>query len=106
MEPQHPKPLPPPSWAARTVLEGAWITHESISRLHPHALLHWPPRAVADVRPVEISISVVDRLVPDRWVRSEPSVQVEGGAYPLTQVGELLRALTDVSALVGAPTAP
>jgi hypothetical protein len=94
-------PPPPPPWATRTVAEDGWITHETVSQVHPQAMLHWPPREQGDIRPVEISISVVDRWAAGRWVRSEPTVQVEGGAYPLAQVAERLRALGDVARLSG-----
>lgn len=99
MENSHATPPIPPSWATRTVAEDDWITHETVSQLHPQAMIHWPPLEPGDVRAVEVSISVVDRWTAGRWVRSEPTVQVEGGDYPLAQVAELLRALNDVTTM-------
>jgi hypothetical protein len=89
---------PPPPWATRSVAEDAGITHETVSSVHPRALSTWPPQDRTQ-RAVEVSISVVDQFRGDRWVRSGPTVQVEGGAYPLSQVAELIRALLDVSGL-------
>lgn len=95
------QPLPPPPWATSTVMEDEWITHETVSQVQPQAMSQWPPRAPDDVQPVQISISVVDQWIGGRWTRSEPTVQVEGGAYPLPQVAELLRALGDLTRLGG-----
>jgi hypothetical protein len=101
----HPTPLQPPPWATRTVAEDEWITHETVSTVHPRALIHWPPIEPSDVQPVQVSVSVVDRWMGGRWVRSEPTVQVEAGAYPLSEVAELLRALGDLARLSGYPPA-
>ena len=94
-------PLEPPSWATSTVTEDEWITHETVSTVQPRAMIHWPPLGPGDVQPVQVSISVVDRWMGDRWVRSDPTIQVEGGAYPLAEVAELLRAVGDMAKLSG-----
>jgi hypothetical protein len=93
------QPPPPPKWATRSTVEDGGITHETVSAVHPRAIGEWPPND-APQRPVEISLSVVDRLSNDRWVRTGPTVQVEGGAYPAGEIPELVRALLDVSSLL------
>ena len=95
-------PLPPPAWAASSIAEDRFITHETISAVEPRAVVEWPPIERDDVQPVQVSLSVVDRFVGGRWIRGEPTVQVEGGAYPLDEVVELLRALLDVTRLTRA----
>lgn len=91
-------PPPAPAWARRSITEDGGITHEMVSTVRPLAAATWPPTDGTDVRPVEVSVSVVDRLTATGWVRSTPTVQVEGGSFPCTQVPTLLQALHDVLA--------
>jgi hypothetical protein len=76
-----------------------------VSHIQPRAIPEWPSTD-GPGRPIEVSISVVDRLTADHWVRGDPTVQVEGGAFHLTEIPELLRALLDVANLPTRATTP
>ena len=82
-----------PTWARRSVREDGGFTHELVSDIHPRGLgvapcTHWMVTSETDV-----SISAVDQPGPEGWVRSELTVQVEGGRFTLTEARRLRQAL-------------
>jgi hypothetical protein len=85
-------PPEPPAWATRSVAEDGAITHELVSSVHP-LVRRWTA-AGWEGRPTDISMSCTDHLVDDGWVRSSPTLQVEGGSYPAEDAEELVRALS------------
>jgi hypothetical protein len=42
--------------------------------------------------PGDVSVSVFDRPSGRRWVRTPPTIQVEGGSYTLAEARRLVRA--------------
>jgi hypothetical protein len=95
-------PPPAPAWATRSIPEDGGITHEHVHHLHPHATTTWPTPTASntDVRPTQVSVSVVDQRVGDDWERSGPTLQIEAGSYPLPAAADLARAIDDLVAWV------
>jgi len=85
----------PPRWATRSVVEDGGVTHERVSALHPLGF-GWIPEAPTDARTTDLSVSVVDRPGPDGWIRTEPTVQVEGGMFTVTEARRLRQALDEL----------
>lgn len=99
-------PVPPP-WAARSVPEDGGLTHERLSCARP-AVLRWSVAGALRI-PTEVSVSVRDTCDGGQWMRSTPTVQIEGGSYPLDAVRALRDALDDLLAHFdtdGAPARP
>jgi hypothetical protein len=93
-------PLDPPGWAARSVAEDGGVTHERLSSARP-AVLRWSGVGVLLV-PTEVSVSARDLCDGGGWMRSAPTVQIEGGSYSLDGVRALRAALDDLLTCVGA----
>jgi hypothetical protein len=83
-----------PTWAARSIPDDDGITHELVSRRRPVVRLWRSGGSVLTA--TEVSVSATDRLVDDTWIRARPTIQVEGGSYPLEAVLELRRAIDDL----------
>lgn len=97
-----PPPLAAPGWADTSVAEDGGVIHETVSPLHPTVRLRGPNGS--DLAPTDVALSVTDLLIDGRWIRTQPTDQVEGGSYSLdgarqlqSAVGALLT-LTDVEA--------
>jgi hypothetical protein len=86
----QPSPPRPPAWAARSIPEGAGVVHETISRDHP-AVRHEDGHGWV-LMPTDVSLSAIDIALDDGWVRAQPTIQLEGGSYPL----DAARALRDI----------
>ncbi|MDQ1287472.1 MAG: hypothetical protein QG622_1037 [Actinomycetota bacterium] len=97
-----PAPSTPPTWAHRSIIENGAITHETVSTCQPMMITGSPDgwRLV----PSEISLSVRDVLVDDRWVRTRPTAVIEGGIYDMNAARQLHDVLTDFLAVTGDET--
>jgi hypothetical protein len=91
----------PPRWAGNSVSEDGGVTHELVSDLHPRGF-GWIPEAPRDPRETDVSLSVIDWRGPDGWVRTEPTVQVEGGSFTIAEALRLRQALDDLLSRVDA----
>jgi hypothetical protein len=94
----------PPAWAARSVVEDGGVTHERVSRLRPRLAELGAFADSADDgldRVAEVSVSVVDRPATGRWVRTPPTIQVEGGCFSVVEARRVVRAIEELIALVG-----
>jgi hypothetical protein len=91
-------PLPPPRWARGSIVEDGGIVHETVSPLHPtikaSGVNGWD-RVATDV-----SLSATDLLIDGRWIRTSPTLQVEGGSYDLDGAHHLRDALDQLLAVV------
>jgi hypothetical protein len=84
-------PLDPPRWATRSVREDGGVTHEFLSPERP-AVRRLTGNGWVLV-PTDLSLSASDQPAGRRWLRSGPTIQVEGGSYPLDDARRLHRAL-------------
>jgi hypothetical protein len=84
-------PLAPPGWARGSVQEDGGIVHETVSPLHP--TIKAGDVNSSGLMPTDVSLSVVDQWVDGRWVRTHPTIQVEGGSYTLDGARHLHEAL-------------
>ena len=91
----------PPSWSRNSVREFGGVTHEVISDLHPQGC-GWIPEAPEELRETDVSLSVVDRRGPEGWVRTEPTVQLEGGSYTVGEARRLRQALDELLSKIDA----
>jgi hypothetical protein len=102
------RPLAPPAWARRSILEDGGTVHETISPLHPAIKAGDVNRS--ELMPTDVSLSVIDLLVDGRWTRTCPTIQVEGGSYTLDGARHLREALdrllTAADDQDASPTAP
>ena len=95
---QHPRP---PMWATRSVTEDGGITHEHVSAVHPLGF-GWIPEAPTKWHAIDVSLSVVDHRGPGGWVRTKPTVQVEGGTFTVAEARRLRQALDDLLSQIDA----
>jgi hypothetical protein len=93
-------PLAPHGWARGSILEDGGIVHETVSPLHPTIKVGGVNGSQAV--PTDVSLSVTDLLIDGRWVRTRPTVQVEGGSYDLDGARQLRDALGRLLAAVDA----
>jgi hypothetical protein len=97
--------LPRPGWACRSVVEDGGVVHEVVSPLRPTVVT--VDLNGRDLVPTEVSVSVVDERRDGRWIRAEPTVQIEAGSYSLAGARELWsildRFLQDIDQEGGAP---
>jgi hypothetical protein len=84
------------SWATLSVREDEGVTHERVAASRPAVLDPWASCAPGGLRATEVSVSVADRALDGAWVRSGPTVQVEGGSYTLDAARQLRDALDEV----------
>jgi hypothetical protein len=100
-EMSFPAPLEPPGWAKRSVVEDDGITHEMIS---PHRPLITTGDHDGWLQvPSEVSLSVQDLPVGNTWVRTRPTMVIDGGIYDLQAARQLHDILTDLLAAAGHP---
>jgi len=89
-----PRRMPPaPPWSARSVVEDGGVTHELVSPVHPLTVGDRTGPAAGATCPTDVSVSVFDRPQVRRWVRGAPTIQVEGGSYPLAEAERLVAAI-------------
>jgi hypothetical protein len=98
------RPLPPPRWASRSAAEDGGIVHETTSPIRPTGL-RWAPYGTESVV-TDVTLSATDVLINGRWMRSGPTVQVEGSSLPLDGVRQLHAALELFLAAVAAEERP
>lgn len=89
-----------PAWATHSVIEDGGVTHELVSPSHPLAWFDRQSAGPGPTCPTDVSVSVVDRPGALRWVRLPPTIQVEGGSYPLLEARRLARAIHTLVGLV------
>jgi hypothetical protein len=91
-------PVAPPGWATKTIPEDGGMVHERVSPHHPTIKVGggngW------ELMPTDVSIGVTDLLIDGRWIRTEPTVQIEGGSYSLEGARQLQAVLTTFVAAV------
>jgi hypothetical protein len=92
-----PAPLEPPAWAERSVVEDDGITHEMVSPRRP--LITTGDHDGWLQVPSEVSLSVQDIPVADTWIRTRPSLVIDGGIYDLDAARQLHDILTDLLAI-------
>jgi hypothetical protein len=102
-------PLTPPAWATSSRAEDGCFIHEKLSNHRPRITAGG--RQGREWMRTEVSVSVSDLLIDGRWIRRQPTIQVEGGSYTIDGVLELQAALADLLTLlaehdVGTTTAP
>jgi hypothetical protein len=87
---EGPLPLTPPPWAARSIREDGGVTHEVISSVQPSVR---QSRNGWTAEPTDISLSTIDQHTDAGWIRATPTIQIEGGSYPLDSVRQLRDAI-------------
>ena len=92
-EPQEP-PLEAPRWATHSVPEDGGVTHETSSRIRP-LVRRWHGHG-SYLYPTEVALSTTDLPTDGTWTRAVPSVQIEGGCYPLDGARQLRDALDEL----------
>lgn len=86
-----PAPLSAPGWADSSIVEDGGVIHETVSPLHPKVRVRGPNGS--DLAPTDVALSVTDLLIDGRWIRTQPTVQVEGGSYSLDGARQLQSAV-------------
>jgi hypothetical protein len=97
--------LPPPPWAANSVVEDGGVTHEVVSAVHPLLVADRTDPDADLTYPSDLSLSVFDAPGGVHWVRGAPTVQVEGGSYSLPEARRLMGAIDALLALARADAA-
>ncbi|MDQ1287909.1 MAG: hypothetical protein QG622_1474 [Actinomycetota bacterium] len=97
-------PPPPPIWASHSVAEAGAITHETTASLRP-TIMQWRSHGPDPVT-TAVTLNVVDIRVGDHWVRSRPTVEIEGGSYSLDGAHQLRTAIGSFLASVVAEEIP
>jgi hypothetical protein len=80
--PTDPPPQPQPRWATPSLPEDGGITHETNTEL---------PAAIQDLDlyreellTATVSLHSVDHRIHGQWVRTSPTIIIEGGSYSLS----------------------
>jgi hypothetical protein len=97
-------PLPPPTWATRSIPEDGGVTHEIVSGQQP-LIKRWRGNGT-HLDPTEVSLSITDTPADGRWVRAAATVQIEGGSYPLDSIRQLRDALDEFLRVTARDSAP
>jgi hypothetical protein len=93
-----PAPLDPPAWATRTVTDADGITHERAATTRSTVRINIGVGWI--VVPADASLSSTDTLDETGWHRTNPTIVIEGGNYPLQGARQLCDALAELLAII------